>query len=381
MLIERLSSIDSIIDLQKDYYERNGVYPFNVSNWTVSNEFRAEMEKHFEYCVTNSPIDYLYSYNITDEIKGNVMKKLGVDKVTINNKACIFFPNNSLSIVNICNYLQKIKITTVGILYPAYFSISSCLTSYGIKYVPFYILRTQNEYTIPLREILQANISAIWITSPIYSTGNYYSEKAIRQIEYLLENNILVISDESFCLQNHELIRKFSNYKNFIGIYCPHKSLSFNSYKFSAIICDNTIEEFFEQWLDIFCGNLPQTTISSIYHYLSNNFCDCYDAFEFFINKALIDVKKILQHFPNIVTDDNIYGNFMTLYIKNLEFDFTKNIKNLNKVMKNTHVVFYPGHFNGFPKDMGVCFRINLALYSTDFLASLQRLLLYLSSL
>lgn len=379
MLIDRLNNIEEIIDLQKEYYDVNGIYPFNVSNWTVSNKFRTKMEEHFQHCAPNSPIDYLYSYNITDEIKKNVMKKLGVDKAALSDKACLFFPNNSLSIVNICNYLQKINAKNIGVLYPAYFSIASCLTSYGINYNPFYISRNKDGFSIPLKEILQNDIDIIWITSPIYSTGSSYTADAINQIEYILKNNILVISDESFCMQNQELIRQFSKYKNFIGIYCPHKALSFNSYKFSAIICDNTMEDFFDQWLDVFCGNLPQTTIASIHHYLSDNYYNCYNAFEEFISKALTDVKTIVQHFPNVVMDDNIYGNLMTLYIKNLDYNLLKNLDYLREIVRNTHTIFYPGYLNGFSKDMGFCFRINLALYSPDFLASLQRLLLYLS--
>ena len=379
MLIERLSNIDEIIDLQKKYYNVNGIYPFNVSNWTVSNKFRIEMEKHFEHCANISPIDYLYSYNITDEIKENVMRKLGVPNTLLSNKTCLFFPNNTLSIVNICNYLQKMNEKRIGILYPAYFSITSCLSSYGITYTPFYISRKKDGYKIPLKEILQNNIDIIWITSPIYSTGTSYSPDTITQIEYLLKKNILVISDESFCMQDQELIRLFSKYKNFIGIYCPHKALSFNSYKFSAIICDNSMEDFFEQWLDVFCGNLPQTTIASIYHYLSDNFCKCYNAFKEFTCKALVDVKSILQYFPNIETDDCINGNLMTLYIENLDYDLSKNLEYLNDVMNNTHAIFYPGYLNGFSKNLGFCFRINLALYSPDFLASLRRLLLYFS--
>ena len=379
MQIKRLNNIEQIIALQENFYEANGIYPFNVSNWTVSSNFRKNMEMYFEWNPSNSPIDYLYSYSITNEDKRRVMKKLGVTDSELANKTCIFFPSNSLSIVNVCNLLQKMHCKNVGILYPAYFSIESCLDTYRVKHTSIYVTRQNQTYRIPVEEIMKANVDSIWITSPIYSTGKTYSTEDINAIESLLKQNILVIADESFCILNHELIRHFSKYKNFIGIYSPHKAISFNSYKFSAIVCDDSYEDFFDQWLDVFCGNLPQTSIAAIYHYLSENYTICYNAFEAFINKALTDVLTILKNFPNVETDDLICGNLMTLYIKNLDFNLSKNLNFLNEVIQHTHTLYYPGYLNGFPKELGFCFRVNLALYGPDFLACLQRLLIYLS--
>lgn len=380
MEIERLNNIEDIIALQKKYYDENGILPLNVSNWTVSADFRKQMEFVFQHDVTNSPIDYLYSYNISIEHKENIMKKLGMEEKHLATKTCIIFPNNSLSIVNICNLLKKMHLKRVGILYPAYFSIASCMSTYGITCIPFFITRHNHKYIIPQVEILDAKLDALWITSPIYSTGTSYSLENIKIIETLLKKNSIIIADESFCTKNQELARRFAKYKNFIGIYSPHKAISFNSYKFSAILCDNCYEDFFDQWLDVFSGNLPQTTIAAIHHYLSNNYNECYQSFESFIQCAYSDVISILKKFSNIETDDIINGNLMTLYIKHLKYEDTKDLNTINKIIENTHTLFYPGYLNGFSKDMGFCFRINLALYNPDFLASLERLLRYLNS-
>lgn len=380
MLIERLSKIEDIIALQERYYKKYRIYPLNVSNWTVSECFRKEMAKVFQHNVDNSPIDYLYSYNISSKIKESVMKKLGADEENISNKTCIFFPNNSLSIVNICNLLQKLQFNKIGILYPAYFSIDACMNTYGIECIPFYMKRKEQVYIIPLEEILNENLDALWITSPIYSTGTPYSEESLEKIEKLLKTGILVISDESFCVKNHELIRIFAKYKNLISIYSPHKAISFNSYKFSAVICDKLYEDFFDQWLDVFTGNLPQTTIAAIHHYLSDNYVACCKLFESFIKQAYSEVDSILGKFPNIEKDNVIYGNLMTLYIKNLSYSQSKDLEFINDIIENTHALFYPGYLNGFSKEIGFCFRVNLALYNSDFIAGLERLLLYLSS-
>ena len=161
MLIERLNNIEDIIALQEEYYKKYRIHPLNVSNWTVSEIFRKEMEQVFQHSPTNSPIDYLYSYSITTEMKKNVMKRIGVNEQDISNKTCIFFPNNSLSIVNICNLLQKLQCKKVGILNPAYFSIDACMHTYGINSIPFYITRKNQAYTIPIEDILNES-GLIW---------------------------------------------------------------------------------------------------------------------------------------------------------------------------------------------------------------------------
>lgn len=379
MLIQRLNNIEEIISLQEEYFNQYKIYPLNVSNWTVSEFFRKEMEQVFQYSATYSPIDYLYSYSITTEMKESVMQKIGVNEKNVFNKTCILFPNNSLAIVNVCNLLQKLKLEKVGILNPAYFSIAACLSTYGIDSIPFYTARKNQAYIIPIEEILIENLDALWITSPIYSTGTPYSKENLEKIEELLNAGIIIIADESLCVKNHELIRILGQYENFIGIYSPHKAISFNSYKFSAIICDGSYEDFFDQWLDVLCGNLPQTTIAAINHYLSDNYAICYNAFESFIKHAHHEVLFVLERFPNVETDHFIYGNLMTLYIKNLSHYQSRDLKFISDVIENTHTLFYPGFLNGFSEDMGFCFRINLALYNPDFITSLERLLLYLS--
>ena len=378
MYIERLNNIESIIGLQNDFYKKHGIAPVNVSNWTVSKEFRDVMEHCFRHSNDISPIDYLYSYNISSDLRDSVMETLGVEKSVLTRKTCIFFPNNSLSIINVCNLLQKMKKKNVGILYPAYFSIESCMNTYGITYTSIYIKRNNGTYIIPLDEIQNKCLDAIWITSPIYSTGTCYSEKELMKIESLLKSGILVIADESFCVNGHELIRKYAKYENFIGIYSPHKAISFNSYKFSVIVCEDTYEDMFEQWLDVFCGNLPQTTIAAIYHYLSDNYLQCHQNFDRFITNSLSEVRTILLSYANVETDDIVYGNLITLFMKNINYNVAKDLSFMQDIITNTHALFYPGYLNGFSEAMGFCFRINLALYSPEFIAGLRRLLQYL---
>ena len=127
MYIERLNSIDNIIEIQDKFYQEYHIKPFNISDWAVSSDFRSKMEQTFKFTNNTSPIDYLYSYSISEEIKNKILIKLGLDSKLLSKATCVFFPNNSLSIVNICNLLQKKKLKKVGILNPCLLYTSRCV--------------------------------------------------------------------------------------------------------------------------------------------------------------------------------------------------------------------------------------------------------------
>ena len=71
------------------------------------------------------------------------------------------------------------------------------------------------------------------------------------------------------------MVRNLKPNKYLFGIYSPHKSLFFNSFKFSAIICDKSNDDFLEQWVDVIGGALPGSCISAIKHFLSPNYDLC----------------------------------------------------------------------------------------------------------
>ena len=80
----------------------------------------------------------------------------------------------------------------------------------------------------------------------------------------MIRRKLFVVADESFALPGHELIRDIGISTHFISIYCPHKAISCNGYKFSGIVTSDIYEDFLEQWVDVLSGNLPQSCYASI---------------------------------------------------------------------------------------------------------------------
>ena len=379
MYIQRLNDIQEIIDMKNDYYHKHHIMPLNFSNWTVSDQFRHTIEHKLRISYEPSAVDYMYSYSIPEEVHKQVQTKLGVSQNTLSNTSSIFFPNNTIAIVNICVYLKKQGIQEVAILEPAYFSICKCLETFGINCISYSIIRSNGNYSID-EDLLDNNINVLWITSPIFSTGCYYSIGALKVIEKLLEKGVLIIADESFCTSGNELVRKFAESPNFIAIYSPHKSLSINALKFSVMICNNKLKDFFEQWLDLYCGNLQQSTLSAIYHFLSDNFNMCFKAFNDFISVAREESFRIINSYPAIKTDPDSVGSMFTLYFPSKSFEKTQTLPYIKNVMENTLALYYPGCLNGFSSNMGFCFRVNCALFDIDYIATLNRLLCYIDN-
>ena len=377
MYIQRLNNIQDIINLKNEYYDKYHILPLNVSNWTVSDQFRNTIENTI--CIDTQPsrIDYIYSYSIPETIHNKVIKKIGVPQRCLDKVSSIFFPNNTIAIVNVCVYLKKINAKNVGILNPAYFSIAKCLETFDIQYHLYNITRENDQYDI-CNGLLNNNIDVLWITSPIFSTGCYYTESNLNIIKKLLDKGVLVIADESFSIAGNELIRKFADYHNFIGIYSPHKSLSINALKFSVVICNSNLEDFFEQWLDLYCGNLQQSTIAAIYHYLSDNFSICSQKINEYISNSKKETFNVIQKYNCISYDIDTKGSMITVYLKNKDLDKMQCLDYIREVIENTLALYYPGSLNGFNPDMGFCFRINCALYDADYIGTLNRLLNYI---
>lgn len=75
-----------------------------------------------------------------------------------------------------------------------------------------------------------------------------------------------IICDESLASQNNFLRKELSNTKNFLSISSPHKLISVNSIKFSAISCNTAYQDFFEHFIDVYSGGLPTNRNLSFTH-------------------------------------------------------------------------------------------------------------------
>ena len=192
----------------------------------------------------------------------------------------------------------------------------------------------------------------------------------------MAQKGILIIIDESATAPNHSLANCLFPVENIIAIFSPHKYLAINSVKFAAIICNHSVSAYIEDWIDVFVGSLPISTCMAIEHYLSDNFLNCLNLHDRYIENNLKLVQDLCVSFPN----NYYYGNttnYITIHNKNLPYIKSLDKLNMFQIMKHTHVSFIPGYINGFSEEWGFCYRVNLTQDAVVIKNSLGRLFNY----
>ena len=376
MLISRISEIDHINDLEKEFEVKYGMRPVNVSSWHISEKFREKMLRCMELPTFGNSLEYYYTYSITQNIQDAVLEKLGTQDQCA---AITITPNNTISIVNIANLLRLSGRRNICVVNPAYFSVCQTFATMGLHYATELMHRNKNGYQIPYDEILTQKYDVVWLTSPVFSTGVYLTDEDISKIYSLMEHDVFVVADESFSLKGHELIRRVGIQPNFIGIYSPHKAISCNSFKFSAIVSHSMYEDILEHWIDVLCGNLPQSTCGAVLHFVSDNYDICLQEFMNLVDNARHRASSLLYGQKHD-TDQMAIGSMQTIYFNRIsnniiDDDFFRNL------YQKTYAGFLPGILNGFDSSYGLCFRVNLALDCPEFQQALHRLVFYLDLL
>ena len=375
MLITRLSEIDKIYKLENEFFKKNKVMPINLSTWASSNEFSNYMNSFIELPGMFDAVEYRYSYNIGNCITNKVLEKIGVYNEAA---GLIFTQNNTISIVNIVNFVKKLNKKRIGIINPAYFTIKQSNFAFDLICEEIAIeYNSEYEFKLPSIDNL-IKYDVIWITSPVFSVGQYFNNDDIKTIKNLIQHGVLVITDESYSIPGNELVRDIGISENFIAIYSPHKSININSLKFSIILCHNRHIDLFEHWLDVFSGNLSFSNICAINHFISNNFELCVDKFEEYIALKKEKILNLLLHHPEVYYCKHFTGGLSTLFFPAIRPSVMQSEEFLRTLMFKTCVSIIPGYLNGFDHSMGFCFRLNLACVNVNYLHGLKALLVHL---
>ena len=378
-MIERLSDIERINELEDIFQKATGIDPFNVSSWTVSEKFKKKFLECFRPPTVGNAVDYVYTYSFTEELRKYALIKFGVREEDIDGAMLLVLPNNTISIVNTANLLKLYGYQKVCIVNPTYFSVSQTLRTMDIPFGTVSMERHDGEYSLPLDQIRSGDCDVVWITSPIFSTGVYLDTAEIEKIKTLLKQGYFVVADESFALNGQELVRKIGIHRNFLSICSPHKSISCNGIKFSGIITSEEYEDVLEQWVDVLCGNLPLSSHIALYHFLSSNYDECCEVFLTEMETARRAIQPLLEGMHH-TTDWTSAGSLLTLYFENVSFTYTKKNAFFLNLMENTYSSILPGWLNGFGPETNLCFRVNLALDSVSLRQSLSRIVRYLES-
>jgi hypothetical protein len=265
--------IDAIEEISSVYAEQHGRHPVNVSHWDPSDEFIHFLQAAVPVPKYDDLIRYRYSYMV--EERGSVLSKLGIRSES----AAVFFTENgSMSILAVANFLSALSVEHVHVLSPYYFITTHSLEKFGLRVleVPHRSIRDHEHWpaTLGIRPG-----DALWVTNPIYNTGNYAIETQREALLHLANKGVRIILDETLAITPTALAEQLIGHRNALGIYTPHKSICLNRLKFSVVAFHLDYEDFFDDWGDVLFGGLSGSAGAAITHFLSSHFDSYRDAF------------------------------------------------------------------------------------------------------
>lgn len=374
-MIYHLEEIDRIRNVETKTAYRIGKSVFDLSDWNSGEKYQNYLYQYLEFPSINNCFDYIYGYELTNDIHFLTQKKLNFINSNI---ASIFFPSSTLSIVNMANFLQKNKIKNICVLQPSYFSVVPCLQTFGLNVYNEELEYINGNFFIPIDTIMNKNVDAVWITSPIFCTNITFSESEIEKLNYLLDNKIYLICDESLSTKETQLSAKLINNEYLFGIFSPHKILGTNAIKFSCIIANKKYADFFNMWSDLFAGGMTLSSKIAIKHFLTDNYEVVLQKGMEYIYQTYFELEKLLDEHKRYCTFTSIAGLYVTIIVKNISYELSTKHHFIKSIIENTGVSLLPGYLEGFYEKFGFCFRINLTLDRTLLLISLNKVLTYL---
>lgn len=372
--IEELLLLDDIEYIEKQYKDKYGQYPARLSNWNTSNTL-VDANNHLILPSSYRNVsDYIFSYSLDHS------KLIS----TMNYKSFLWRAlvthSGSSAIVSVVKWLSIKNVKKILILCPRYFTVPHLFDTFGIDYEMEYCKRTNNGYKLP-NNTEHNNFDAIWITDPIYCTGEYLDSNELKKVYYdWTYNHKYFIVDN--CL---------SDEKCYFGldiepscyvciIVSPSKNLCINAYKFATILFHKNELHHFECWSDVFQGCLPESSVQAIEFFTSNQ----YNIYKKHFNKILSNQEKILYNLltkKSILIDKNASGYLRTVYFPEIDTQLGKNTKFLKDIFFATGASFIPNIRNELDPILGLSFRINLAGFDTRAQGALARTVEVLTNL
>ncbi len=377
LLIKRLSYLEKIdIETEKAAKKFKMAVP-NISGWEIGKDYKSLMLENFDYnsYADYDPIDYVYSYNLTQNKREVIIKRFGGNEYS----ALLLTNNNTVSLINLVNFIARFCPTNIGLILPCYFTLPNLLNDRNLKFDILPMRRNSDGYSLPKEEIISKNCKVLIITNPVFSTGKYLVQSDVDFLKNFLDKGNYLISDESLAAPAKELLRHLGQAPGFIGVYSPHKFIHFNSFKFSCIVYNKKFEDFFDQWNDVYSGGLNITNLQAIEHYLSDNYNLILHKFYKFTDEKRSKIIDLIKNFKQFESDADCIGDFQCIYSKKLPYELSNDLKFIKDVISKTHAVFYPGCLHGFQKEHGFTFRINLVSYTNEVANSLLKIIDYLS--
>jgi histidinol-phosphate/aromatic aminotransferase/cobyric acid decarboxylase-like protein len=361
--------IDAIEHISLGYADKYGRPPLNVSHWDPSDEFIRNLRVAIRIPKQKDLVRYRYSYMVEERLA--VFSKLGLVSTST---AGLFTENGSMSILAVANFLSAASVKHVYVLAPYYFITTHSLEKFGLRVsdIPHRDTRQQASWPTDLQ---LASGDALWITNPIYNTGNYFIEEQRDLFLGLAESGVRIILDETLAVTPTKLATSLVGHRNVFGIYTPHKSICLNRLKFSLVAFHLDFEDFFDDWGDVLFGGLSASATEAVTHFLSPDFDTYRLRFMTLVDSTRHWHQELLSKYGGrIVTDQNTRGHFISAYIPSIDSELGTSVRFLERVIVASGAAFIPGNRSGFDPALGLSFRVNLARDSAQFRGALRRL-------
>ena len=378
LIVDRTSLVDDVLDLEEKYYSKYCLRPYNVSHWNPSEEFTNFISQRFTLPYVENITDYIISNDIMN--KDAVLAKLGY---SYTGKSCLITPTGSTSILCAVNWLQHVGISSISIVTPCYYTIPYHFkkANIDVKYINTRFI--DNRLTLSIDDVDRlCSSQAIWITNPLFSAGTGLDFKLKIALKQAVSSGAYVICDECLSFPGDELGRLIGGAQGFMGIHSPHKVISTNGIKFSAVVFDKQCLDFFEIWADILYGSLLHSNIVALSHFVSLDFdklidtvrisyCETFDYLIQLIDKYDCNCSAYIQP----------YANYVCLRFPFIDANRGLDVDFMWKLIENTGASIIPGNRYMFHPDDGFLFRVNLGRDCIRFRASVEKIVRHLCSL
>ena len=344
----------------------------NLSHWNPKPGLGNQLESFVQQMGGVSDLStYVYPYDLSSH--DQALQKIE----GLKDRACVFTPSGTTSIVNAIAYCANSSISNIAIVRPSYFAVEELCRSFDISTHFFDLKRNGRTYSLPKTDDLIASGSqAVWITSPVYCAGVFFEELEITSwINELSEHGVTIFIDESFAPPDRSIVRMLDDSSRVIAIYVPHKSLSLNGFRVSLLTFPKHLEDPFNQWSDAFAGGLPISALEALQHFLSPAFKSAEERFKNLVDRIEEQFLKLIEKFPSTELDHRAFGHLRQVYFTDLDAALQSDMAFLEEVFFDCACGFIPAHRFGFPLETGFSFRVNLLRLDEGGFGGLYRIL------
>ncbi|HEX4693568.1 hypothetical protein [Sphingomonas sp.] len=370
--IASLEWLALLSDIRQRFADRFGYKPDNLSYWNPKPLLGAEVERRITPPrVPGSLTEYTYTSDL--DLHADIPRILGEPP----GRSCLFTPSGTTSIANVVAYLRNAGVGTIAAVQPHYFAFSEFARFCGVGIASFDVERGADGYHLPSApQVIASGAGAAWISNPVYGTSVYYDEDELREwLAAVTDSGIIVVVDESLAYADRAVTAVATDASLLIGIYVPHKALSLNGFRFSAVTFPEQLHASLEQWSDLFSGGLSAGNLDAIRHFSNPTF-----GRDMAIARAIQGelggrMEMVVSEFSFVEHDRAADGHFRQLYFPALDASWQYNRDFLERLIFATGASFIPSARFSHPASSNFCFRINLFRLDDAGVGALHRLM------